>query len=160
MSYKILVFSWNTESIALAETLDVQVAEYNRSTASSMFPGMTTWRHTYNIADFYPKLSELIKQHQPDIIVIRFQEDRLPGSYFHSHLLPEELPKIGYSLVKRTKLMGVDVTTYKGFTKGELFERGIRVSVYATHKLAKIIENEEREMRSVIGNDGQVEYVC
>ena len=76
MSYKILVFSWNTESIALAETLDVQVAEYNRSSATSMFPGMTTWRHTYNIPDFYPKLCEIIKQHQPDIIVIGFQEDR------------------------------------------------------------------------------------
>lgn len=159
-SYKILVFSWNTESIALSETLDVQVAEYNRSSSSTIFPGMTTWRHTYNIPDFYPKLKEFIEQHKPDIIVIGFQEDRFPGSYFHSHLLPEELPKIGYSMIKRTKLMGVGVTTYKGLKTGDLFERGIRVSVYSTNKLVPLIEREEHEMRSVIGNDGQSEYVC
>ena len=160
MSYRILVFSWNTQSIPLSETLDVEVAEYNRSSSSTMLPGITTWRHSYNIPDFYPKLRDIIRQHTPDIIVIGFQEDRFPGSYFHSHLLPEEFPKLGYALVKRTKLMGVGVTTYKGLLQGDLFERGIRTSVYATNKLAAIIEKEEHEMRTVIGNDGQAEYVC
>jgi hypothetical protein len=70
------------------------------------------------------------------------------------------MPKIGYGLVKRTKLMGVGVTTYKGLKTGDLFERGIRVSIYAKHRLISLIASEEKEMRSVMNNNGQDEYVC
>jgi hypothetical protein len=159
-SYRILVFSWNTESISLCETLDTNIAEYNRTSYSSYIPGLTTWKYPSNIPDFYPKFAEFVKDNSPDLIVIGFQEDRYPGSYFHSHLLPNEMPKIGYGLIKRTKLMGVGVTSYKGMLKGDLFERGLRVSIYAKNELIPIIEKEENEMRSVIGNDGQSEYVC
>ena len=92
--------------------------------------------------------------------MIGFQEDRYPGSYFHSHLLPEEMPKIGYGLVKRTKLMGVGVTSYKNALKGDPHERGLRVSVYAKLDLIPEIEKEEAEMRIAVGNDGQDEYLC
>lgn len=159
-SYRIMVFSWNTESVGLCETMDANVAEYNRTSVSTYIPGLTTWRYQCDIPDFYPKFSKFIVDNAPDLVVIGFQEDRHPGSYFHSHLLPEEMPKVGYELVKRTKLMGVGVTTYKGMFQGDLFERGIRVSIYAKAHLLPIIEKEECEMRAVLGNDGQDEYVC
>jgi hypothetical protein len=151
--YKILVFSWNTESVPLCETLDKSIADRNRS-------GWTTWRYSYNIPDFFPNLAELIRHNKPDIVVIGFQEDRHPGSYFHSHFLPEEMPKLGYGLVKRTKLMGVGITSYKGSLEGDLFQRGIRLSIYAKAQLVPMIEKEEAEMRRAMGNNGQSEYVC
>lgn len=158
--YRIMVFSWNTESVGLCETMDANVAEYNRTSVSTYIPGLTTWRYQCDIPDFYPKFSRFIVDNAPDLVVIGFQEDRHPGSYFHSHLLPEEMPRIGYELVKRTKLMGVGVTSYKGMLQGDLFERGIRVSIYAKAHLISIIEKEEYEMRTVMGNDGQEEYIC
>lgn len=159
-TYRIMVFSWNTESVSLAETMNPEIAEYNRTSSSIYVPGLTTWHHAYIIPDFYPKLARKIKNEDPDLVVIGFQEDRFPGSYFHSHLLPEEMPKIGYGLVKRTKLMGVGVTTYKGLLNGDLFERGLRISVYAKKDLVSIIEKEEINMRTSIGNDGQEAYIC
>ena len=159
-SYRIMVFTWNTESISLSETLDVSVAREHRKSGSSYVPGMTTWRHEGEIPDFLPALLSFIRDKDPDLVVIGFQEDRYPGSYFHSHLLPQEFGKEGYGMLKRTKLMGVGVTTYKGILKGDLFERGIRVSIYTKEKLKSLIEKEETELRAVIGNDGQEEYVC
>lgn len=159
-SYKIMVFSWNTESVKLSETMDLDIAEYNRTSYSTYFPGLTTWKYDCDIPDFFPKFSNFIRDNSPDLIVIGFQEDRYPGSYFHSHLLPEEMPKIGYNLLKRTKLMGVGVTSYKGLLQGDLFERGIRVSIYVKKHLLSMIEREEAEMRAVISNDGQCEYLC
>jgi hypothetical protein len=153
-SYKILVFSWNTESLTLCETMSDEEADYNRS---GYFTG---WRYSYEIPDFYPHFTKYILHSSPDIIVIGFQEDRHPGSYFHSHFLVTEMPKIGYNLVKRTKLMGIGVTSYKGAIKGDLFQRGIRISIYAKTDLVSLIEREEQEMRKIIGNDGQDSYVC
>jgi hypothetical protein len=160
LKYKLLVFSWNTESISLSETMDKTVFDFNRSSYSSVIPGITSWKYSSEMPDFYPELSKKITEGDIDIVVIGFQEDRYPGSYFHSHFLPEEMDKIGYTLIKRTKLMGLGVTSYKGLLKGDMFERGIRVSIYAKNSLAPVIEKEESEMRKAIGNDGQSEYIC
>lgn len=159
-AYKIMVFSWNTESVGLCETMDSTIAEYHRTSYSTYIPGLTTWKYPTDIPDFYPRFAKFIMDNNPDLIVIGFQEDRYPGSYFHSHFLPNEMPKINYGLLKRTKLMGVGVTSYKGAIRGDPFERGIRVSIYAKIPLIPIIEKEEMEMRTAIGNDGQDEYVC
>jgi hypothetical protein len=159
-AYKIMVFSWNTKSISLCETLNPDIAAYNRESYSKYIPGLTSWQYPADFPDFFSDFVKLIKNKDPDILVIGFQEDRFPGSYFHSHLLPEQMPMIGYGLVKRTKLMGVGVTSYKGLLNKDPFERGIRVSIYAKLDLIPIIEQEESEMRPIIGNDGQSEYVC
>ena len=133
--YKIMVFSWNTESVCLGETLDVK--EYNNK---------SNYKINYNcqLPDFYYELEKMIKNNNIDIVVIGFQEDRFPGSYFHSHLLPNELSKIGYKLLKRNKLMGVGITTYKGILNGDTFVRGLRLSVYIKNTVENkpIIDNE------------------
>ncbi len=124
--YRILVFSWNTESISLCETMDQDLADKNRA---GYFKTWTTAPCT--VADFFSSFTKLISKVNPDIVVIGFQEDRKPGSYFHSDLLVEKMPALGYELVKRTRLMGVGVTTTKGMLRGELVTRGLRSSVYA-----------------------------
>lgn len=159
-TYRILVFSWNTQSIGLCETLNGQEALENRNSYSNVIPGITTWQYPCQLPDFYPALALLIKDKDPDLVVIGFQEDRYPGSYFHSHLLPEEMPKMGYQLLKRCKMMGLGTTTYKGILQGDIFERGLRMSIYAKSELLPKIVAEEFEMRSVMGNEGVSEYAC
>lgn len=147
--YRLMVFSWNTESIRISGS-----------------PSNTFWNYMwsndeeYNYPDFFPELVKIINEKDPDIIVIGFQEDRKPGSYFHSKFLVEEMPKIGFNLVKRTRLIGAGVTTYKNGLNGDGHLRGIRLSIYAKSHLVSKIALEEISMRNNIGNDGQSEYVC
>ena len=159
-SYKILIFSWNTQSVSLCETLNSTLAATNRESYSNYIPKLTTWQYDAEIPDFYPQFKNLILINKPDLIVIGFQEDRHPGSYFHSHLLPTEMEKIDFGLVKRTKMLGFGVTSVKGLKNKDPFRRGLRISVYAKNELIPSILLEELEMRSAIGNDGQDEYVC
>ena len=151
--YKIIVFSWNTESVCLGETLDVK-DYYNKS----------NYKINYNceLPDFYYELEKIIKNNDIDIVVIGFQEDRFPGSYFHSHLLPSELSKLGYKLLKRNKLMGVGITTYKGILNGDTFVRGLRLSVYIKKTIVRTqsVENTQSVKNiSVIENPND-RYIC
>jgi len=157
--YKIMVFSWNTESVCLGESLDVK--EYNNK---------SNYKINYNcqLPDFYYELDKMIKNNNIDIVVIGFQEDRFPGSYFHSHLLPNELSKLGYKLLKRNKLMGVGITTYKGILNGDTFVRGLRLSVYIKNTIENkpiiddenhIFNQENKTNISVIENKND-RYIC
>ena len=139
MSYRILVFSWNSESISMCETIDPDQAKTNRT------GWFSTWKYPCEVADFFQPLKERINSYDPDILVIGFQEDRKPGSYFHSHLLPEEMPKIGYQLVNRNRLMGVGITTVKGIKQADPFERGLRMSVYVKEDLVPLVKAEQQE---------------
>lgn len=152
--YKILVFSWNSQSVRLCESLDDQRIEYNRSGFG------VQWPYQCEKADFYPKLTEQIVEKDPDIVVVGFQEDAEPGSYFHSHLLPEEMPKIGYNLVKRTKLIGIGKITYDSAWDLDFKLRGLRLSVYAKPQLTGAMLITEQDMRAQLGNDGQYSYIC
>src|SRR5665648_41607 len=120
----VLAFTWNTQSLRLYETLDLRVVEEHRTES------MTTWRYSGVLADFWPDLSEKIQEERPSIFVVSFQEGIRPGGYFHSHLLPEEMPRLGYRLFDRTTLMGVGQTTVTGLKNADPFVRGLRLSVY------------------------------
>lgn len=161
-TYRIAIFTWNTQSLRLCETIDATTAQINRSGQTIPYFGrnITSWQYSCEIPDFFTEFVAFLDKHKPDIVVIGFQEDRYPGSYFHSHLLPEEMPKIGFSLVKRTKMMGLGITSYNGFFNGDLFSRGVRVSIYVTTSLAPKIELAEKELRQAIPNDGQEEFLC
>lgn len=152
--YKILIFSWNTQSVRLYESLDDDEIEYNRSGLGLQ------WPYHCEKADFFPRLAEQITEKDPDIVAIGFQEDAEPGSYFHSHLLPEEMPKLGYNLVKRAKLIGVGKVTYDSAWDLDIRLRGLRLSVYAKPQLAGAMLITEQDMRYQLGNNGQSSYVC
>lgn len=158
-NYKFLVFSWNTQSVPLCESPNNATAENNRNNGGFFGFNLSMWKPEYVVPDFFPHLKEKICEENPDIVVIGFQEDRHPGSYFHSHYLPSEMPEIGYSLLKRTKLMGIGKTSYDNMFSGDLMRRGIRVSIYCKKELLAMIENAETELRAAQSNDGQDEYV-
>ena len=156
---KIFIFSWNTESTRLCETIDPEIKEYNRSAGLLGIKNLEQW-YDADIADFFTSfLSEIKKAEFPEIIVIGFQEDAFPGSYFHSHMLKTEMPKNGYSLVKRTNLKGMGVTSVKAIKNWDIMARGLRLSVYAEKELAKLIEFGEIDLRSSMDYDGQAHHV-
>lgn len=123
----IFAVCFNTNSVRLCESLDPNVVGNNR-TSGYLIP--TTWRYDCEIADFMVPLFERIDQKRPTIVVFSFQEDVRPGSYVHSHLLPELMPKHGYKIFERTTLMGVGRTSYTGLKEYDPFVRGLRTSVY------------------------------
>jgi len=123
-STRIFVISWNTQSIRLSESMIPDVVQGHRNA------DYTTWRYDANIPDFWPPLLEKILEVNPMILICGFQEDVRPGSYFHSHLLPEELPEHGYQLYDRTTSMGVGQTSLDGLSEGDPYVRGLRLSIY------------------------------
>jgi hypothetical protein len=122
MNSKILVITWNTQSNRLAESINLETLKTNRETGY-------LWRQG-SVSDFWIPLKEKIKQENPFAVIIGFQEDVSPGSYFHSHLLPEEMTKIGYEFYDRTTLMGFGQTSVEAISQADLFLRGLRLSVY------------------------------
>lgn len=161
----ILTFSWNAEAVRLCDSMNYQEAKTSQAheqQTSSYFGGMWSMASRVGqaagslaaaalpctIADFFNDMRAKIQLHNPDIIIIGFQEDAKPGSYFHSDLLGKEMPSLGYDYVKRTRLMGVGVTTYKAAKELDVKGRGLRLSVFARPDLAKVIEIEEQELRS------------
>lgn len=153
-NYKIMVFTWNTKSIPL-ENFDKNQSILNffpfSNMISSILPNPIE-------ADFFPALKEEILLNSPDIFVIGFQEDRKPGSYFHSYFLPNKMKEIDYKLLKRTRLMGIGLTTMQGINQGDFFQRGLRISVYCKKNLYETLKFEEREMCLAMGNEGQSYY--
>lgn len=164
---RILCFSWNSQSIRLCESMDQNVINYNRSRSQiSMpligqvsIPGSTTWQYDCTIMDFWPKLSGIITDTNPSIVVISFQEDVRPGSYVHSHLLPEEMPKIGYELYNRNTMMGVGRTTVTGLSQADPFVRGLRISVYVRHNIADLMSETKNRLVERIGFS-EKNYIC
>jgi hypothetical protein len=150
---RIFAFIWNTQSVRLCETMDPAESTSHRTGV------LSPYRFAAEIPDFFLPLMEQIRKHDADLIVIGFQEDASPGSYFHSHFLISEMPKHGYHLVKRTKLMGVGDTTYQSLFEMDFKLRGLRASIYAKTILAQQILEEEDTLTKDIGTT-QKEYVC
>lgn len=137
----ILIFSWNTQSLRLSDT-----------------PNLLMYTEPN---DFLPFMTSKITEHKPHLVVIGFQEDSSPGSHFHSHVLPEQLPYFGYSLLKRNKCLGIGKTTYLSAMEGAVKFRGLRMSIYIRTDCLNMVENDalERDICYRVGNKGQKFYV-
>jgi len=155
--YTIATLCFNNESITLCETLDRSLADSNRASY------LTTWRHECTIADYIPTylqhISSMNAGSLPDVLIFADQESRYPGSYLHSHLLPDLLES-SHKLLKRTKMQGVGVTTYKGALSGDPSARGLRTSIYVKNYLYADTLIEEKDIRSVMSYDGQTNILC
>jgi len=79
-----------------------------------------------------------ISENNPDIIVFGTQEDRKPGSYLQSDVLPRLLTPLGYTRVAKTRMMGLGKTCYKGVFSMDLFTRGCRISCYVRNELVPL----------------------
>lgn len=120
----VICFSWNTQSNRIGETLNQELMEKHRSGY------LSGWKYSGLLPDFWFFMEEKISDLSPKIVCVAFQEDARPGSYFHSHFLPEYMPKIGYRFLFRSTKMGVGKTSYQGLSEGDLFVRGVRTSIY------------------------------
>jgi hypothetical protein len=120
----IFALTFNTQSIRLCESLDEQVVSKHRNAT------FTTWHYNCYVPKFWQDVANKIIQEKPTLVTISFQEDIKPGSYFHSHFLPEQMTQLGYKLFDRDILMGVGKTTFNGIKTGDPFVRGLRSSVY------------------------------
>lgn len=120
---KIFVFSWNTQSIRLYESLHEGIVKLNRQDKTSTF--------LYNgvYADFLPQLLLKIKESEADIVIFCFQEDVYPGNYFKL-LLDEELTTMNYEFYHAQRLLGVGKTTLKNLSNYDVTMRGLSTIVY------------------------------
>lgn len=130
----IFAFTWNTESVLIAETL-----QRNGQEPVSFYS--EKWLGCRQ-ADFLPSL---IQQHifgggdesadctlgRHHLLVVALQESAKPGDYLQSHTFGNQLGE-RYILVKRCRMMGVGRTTMNALRKeGAVRARGLRLAVYA-----------------------------
>ena len=144
---KILVFSWNTKSIRLSNAAGEQSWSYLPTFSKGEDP------------DFFEAFIEYVKKHDPQIIVIGFQEDACPGSHFHSQYLPNKMPAHGYYLLRRSKMIGVGITTYKALRELDIKARGLRTSLYVQGHLLPKVTDADKTLESNIGSLTK-EYIC
>lgn len=91
------------------------------------------------------------------------EDEDSSGTYFHSDLLPQSLPEIGYTLIKRDKLDDVGeaasgVISSKIVT-GTPAGSALRISIYGINSIIPGIISEEKVMTKFFDNDGQSEIV-
>lgn len=135
---KILLFTWNTQSIPINE-------------------------ETEELSQFWEQFSALLTKHAPHLVCIGFQEDIKPGSYFHSGILPKKIAIEGYTFFDETELMGLGKTCMDGLKHASLFLRGLRISLYIREefisKVAKIYPPVSYH-ESFFKNKGAVALYC
>lgn len=149
----ILAITWNTQSVRLSESLSDETVQKNRESP------LSSYSFHCQIPDFLPELLRRISEKRYSILIFSFQEDAYPGSYFHSHLLCKELEPLNYTLLRRTRLIGLGVTTFKALSECDIKARGLRTSIYALNELASEIKASDFLLRREIGEISR-EHVC
>jgi hypothetical protein len=126
----ILIFTWNHQGLRISGPKGLE----------------SFLSYELHEPDFFVPIHHFIQSQKPDLVVFGSQEDPMPGSYFHSHYLPETLASQNYLLLKKTKLMGVGIETYKALKGLDLKLRGLRLSIYVKDNLFGSIKLEERNL--------------
>jgi endonuclease/exonuclease/phosphatase family metal-dependent hydrolase len=99
---ELLVYSWNTQA--------------------SFFDTEASWI----LRDIDARVTNEVQ-----LIAVALQEAVKPGSQFVSLILPNHLAALGFVQLRRSRLMGVGVTTYKALQRFDLRLRGLRLALYA-----------------------------
>ena len=95
---------------------------YSWNTQASFFDTEASWI----LRDIDARVTE-----QVQLIAVALQEAVKPGSQFVSLILPNHLAALGFVQLRRSRLMGVGVTTYKALQRLDLRLRGLRLALYA-----------------------------
>lgn len=120
---KFFIFSWNTQSIRLYESLHEGIVKLNRQDKT------TTFLYNGEYANFLPQLLSKIEKSEADIVIFCFQEDVYPGNYFDL-LLKQELSNLHYDFYKSQRLLGVGKTTLKNLSNYDVTMRGLSTMVF------------------------------
>jgi hypothetical protein len=133
----IFAFTWNTESVLIAETL-----QRNGQEPVSFYS--EKWLGCRQ-ADFLPDLVHTHIFGEDDgagkhhLIIMALQESAKPGDYLLSHTFGNQLGE-RYVLVKRGRMMGIGRTTLNALRKeGAVRARGLRLAVYARKDFAPFV---------------------
>lgn len=94
---KIQIVVWNTNGLALCETISETVKQVNRN---NFFKRLI--RKNCVITDFFSEIEEIIIKNEVDLFVV-LTIDAKSGSKFHSDLLPDYLNKLDFIQVFRMK---------------------------------------------------------
>lgn len=125
---KIYFFSWNTESVRFSGEND------------------TSLLYTTTTEKISEKLPEKFLLHGVDLVCIALQEDAKPGSY----LLPsitKKMTTLGYNLLKRSRMMGVGVSTWKSIQNFDIKLRGLRLALYVSNHFLEKYDMSENDIK-------------
>jgi hypothetical protein len=122
---RLLVWTWNTESVRFGETPDTARPE----TTLDWESGFPVPLLSCEAPRFVESMAARVAAEQPDLVVIGVQEDAKPGSYWLSAALPPLLH--GYRLLEKTRLIGLGLTTLTKATA-----RGLRLAVFVREAYA------------------------
>lgn len=152
--FSIMCFSWNASGLRLCETMSQLRADEARAGLRSYI----TRKPPCIVPDFFEEIRHEITTRRPSLVVMTTQDEDSNGTYFHAELLPNALPEINYSLLKRNVLTGIGETAsgvkLTNVPSGEPGGSALRISIYAHNSIIKSL----REMEENI--NGQVESTC
>lgn len=127
-SVRIFCFTWNTESVRIAEAV-----QHSGQEPLSLIS--EKW-YQCEQPDFLPALLHRVLPQEDDdvapydLLVFALQESAKPGDYLLSHALPRELGS-RYTLLRRQRLIGAGKTTWTSLKREYEFKlRGVRIAVF------------------------------
>jgi len=158
-SFTIMCFSWNASGLRLCETMSQTKADVARTGIKAFI----TMKKKCLAPDFFEDIRETIRNKRPSLVIMTTEDEDSSGSYFHSDLLVQSMPEIGYTLVKKDKLNNIGETasgvTPTKVVSGTPSGSALRVSIYATNEVFPGIISEEKVLQGFFNNDGQKEMV-
>ena len=118
LPFNIMCFSWNAAGLRLCETMSQSKANNARQGAIGVFKSSCV------APNFFEDIRDAIRQKLPALVVMVTEDEASTGSYFHSNLLPEAMPEIGYTRLRNEK-----------FDKPTEGNGSIRISIYTRVEL-------------------------
>ena len=116
-SLQVMCFSWNAGGIKFCDTTSQEEADKALSKFKRFFQGQCI------VPDFFIDIQNNIERYLPGITVFSTQDESYYSSYFHSKVLPQQMPLINYSLLKRkTIILGSNDETMRVsiYVRGDL----------------------------------------
>lgn len=160
MAFTVKIFSWNAAGLRICETMSQKKADEKRKG----FFAAVTLKKSCVAPTFFETIRSSIISDSPSLVVISTQDEDTKDTYFHSDLLPELMPEIGYSLLKRHQIYNVGEAASKvPMTKvasGTPHGSALRMSVYARNDVYNELQDSEVELNAYMGNQGQQEAKC
>src|SRR5437870_2559584 len=128
----IMCFSWNAAGLKLCETMSQYKATESRSGIRGLF------KSNCLAPDFFEDIRAMIDNKKPNLVVMSTQNEDSKDTYFHSNFLPNQMPEISYTLLKRDKLDDVGEINPNPKVKlptGPQSGSALRISIYVRYEL-------------------------
>lgn len=158
--FSIMCFSWNASGLRLCETMSQDVARGARRG----FRAALAMKKDCVASDFFEDIRGIIRQTQPGLVIMTTEDEDKNRTYFHSNLLPSQMPEIGYTFLKRDKLDNVGEISpaerRDNIASGKPSGSALRMSIYVRNNIAQGFISKEKVIKQFFRNDGQVTALC